>query len=382
MISLSELAKDPRVLRQVVFLAEEHDVVAAAFGPAPNGLPAKFRQLPAPAQTKESQRTDAALRVALRVAGRYRSAYWRDPLVRVWFEHLRDALPADVVVVNDLAALPLAQSLGAPRTVFDAHEHWTSESASWSWRQRLSMRGAHEWIVDACVPTTDVIMTVSNGIADEYYGRAGIRPAIVTNAPFFQDLRPSPTGDALRLVHLGIADERRRLEDTIEAVRALDNRFRLDLVLARDNDYRRRLERLASAAGDRIRVLPPVAPADMVSFANAYDVGVFLLPERFPNQVHVLPNKLFEYIQARLAVAIGPSPEMARIVREWNCGVVASSFSVDDFAMALSTLTAESVDTMKANADRAAHALTAEANRETVLALVREGGGEADDADR
>ena len=137
--------------------------------------------------------------------------------------------------------------------------------------------------------------------------------------------------EPIRLIHVGYADQRRRLEDTIEAVRSLGDGFVLDLVLARDNEYRRRMEQMV--AGDpQCRVLPPLPTAEVIPFANAYDIGVFLLPARFPNQVHVLPNKLFDYIQARLAVAIGPSPEMAAVVAEWDCGVVSTDFTPESFA--------------------------------------------------
>jgi hypothetical protein len=97
---------------------------------------------------------------------------------------------------------------------------------------------------------------------------------------------------------------------------------------------------------------------------------VFLLPARFPNQVHVLPNKLFDYIQARLAVAIGPSHEMAEVVRRWDCGVISDDFRPDSLAEALSKLTLAEVRRMKANADVAAGALNAEANQEVVLGVV------------
>jgi hypothetical protein len=33
-----------------------------------------------------------------------------------------------------------------------------------------------------------------------------------------------------------------------------------------------------------------------------------------------------EFIQARLAVAVDPSPEMARLVQRYGCGVVAPDF--------------------------------------------------------
>jgi hypothetical protein len=275
----------------------------------------------------------------------------------------------DAIVVNELYSVPLGLGLEAGPVVFDAHEHWTSESASWSTLQRLSMGGSHEWIVDHELPRTSGLMTVSTGIANDYQDRIGKTPDVVTNAPFRRALAPSEVSNPIRLLHMGVADERRRLEDTIEAVQMLDGRFSLDLVLMRDNSYRRRLEALV--AGDQlIRILPPVRQEEMLEFANQYDVGVFLLPARFPNQVHVLPNKLFDYIQARLAVAIGPSHEMAEVVRRWDCGVISDDFRPDSLAEALSKLTLAEVRRMKANADVAAGALNAEANQEVVLGVV------------
>jgi glycosyltransferase involved in cell wall biosynthesis len=233
------------------------------------------------------------------------------------------------------------------------------------------MRGAHEWITDRHVPAVAGMMTVSNGIARDFRERCGVAPRLVTNAPFFQELSPSPVGDPIRLVHVGLADPRRRLEDTIEAVAPLGERFSLDLILAREGAYRRSLEQLA-ARHDHIRVLPPVPSAELIAVANRYDVGVFLLPARTPNQIHVLPNKLFDYLQARLALAIGPSPEMAAIVREWDCGVVSSDFTPASFAAALASLDQPGVARMKQASARAARVLNAEQNRETVRAVVRD----------
>jgi glycosyltransferase involved in cell wall biosynthesis len=280
-------------------------------------------------------------------------------------------LPVDAIVVNDLFALPLAFML-APDTpvVYDAHEHWTSESASWTRAQSLSMGRAHEWIVDRFVPRTAGLMTVSPGIARDFEQRTGLEAHLVTNAPTFRELEASPVGDPIRLVHVGVSDPRRRLESTIEAVRLLDGRFTLDIILARDNDYRRRIERMVEP-DPAIRLLPAVPQAELIATLNAYDIGVHLFPGSDPNQVFSLPNKLFDYIQARLAVAIGPSPEMAAIVREWDCGVVSDSFEARSFADALAALTTSDVERLKQNANRAAGVLTADNNRETVLALVR-----------
>jgi glycosyltransferase involved in cell wall biosynthesis len=371
-LSLSDIALDARIRRQVDFLATDYRVVVAAVGRPHLPNDTEFLELRPNPLGPVGRVAEAAARVALRIARFYGPAYSLDARVRRWCDDLRRVLPVQAIIVNDLWALPLAHAVGegAP-VIFDAHEHWTSESASWTKIQHLSMRGAHEWIVDHHVPLTAGMMTVSPGIAREFSQRTGVRPHLVTNAPYFRSLRPSPVSEPIRLLHVGLADERRRLEDTIDAVRSLGDRFSLDLVLLRDNAYRRRLERLAGSDG-RIRILPPLTNSEVIPAANSYDVGVFLLPVNFPNQVHVLPNKLFDYIQARLAVAIGPSPEMAEIVRAWNCGVVSASFTPEAFADVLGGLTIEEVERMKRNSDRAARVLTAEANRDTVISLVRE----------
>jgi glycosyltransferase involved in cell wall biosynthesis len=233
------------------------------------------------------------------------------------------------------------------------------------------MRGAHDWIAETFVPRTGGMTTVSMGIARDFEQRTGVRAELVTNAPVFHELEPTPVHEPIRLFHFGMADERRRLEDSIEAVQSLGDRFTFDLILERENDYRRRLEQMA-AKDERVRILPPVPSEQLLGIANDYDVGVFLLPARFPNQLHVLPNKLFDFIQARLAVAIGPAPEMAAIVEQWECGVVSSTFEPESFAEALGGLTTESVTRMKSNADRAARVLNAEANRETIMAVVKQ----------
>lgn len=368
-VYLGDLANHARVHRQIGVLRSEYEVTVASYAPPPEGVGGNWIRLSAGSRRS---RTGSAVRAGLRLAGRYRMAYWRDSQAQHWREQLRAVMPADVIVVNQLYALPLAFEVGggAP-VVFDAHEHWTSESASWDWRSRISMRGAHDWIADTFVPRTSGMTTVSIGIARDFEQRTGTKPELVTNAPAFHALTPTPVHDPIRLLHFGMADERRRLEDTIEAVQSLGGGFTLDLILERENEYRRRLEQVA-AKDERVRILPPVPSQQLLGVANDYDVGVFLLPARFPNQLHVLPNKLFDFIQARLAVAVGPSPEMAAIVERWDCGVVSSTFEPDSFAAALRSLTPESVERMKANSDRAAQVLNADANRETILSVVRQ----------
>jgi len=103
---------------------------------------------------------------------------------------------------------------------------------------------------------------------------------------------------------------------------------------------------------------------------NDYDMGIFLLPPVNFNYAHALPNKFFEFIQARLAVAIGPSPEMASIVEEYGFGVVAKSFNPADLGVALSRMSEADLVRYKLAADIAAESLNDKPGSQVLLRMV------------
>jgi hypothetical protein len=212
------------------------------------------------------------------------------------------------------------------------------------------------------------MITVCQGIADEYARHYGVSPLVVHNAPVDQGLLPSAPGPGqIRLIHHGAAIRSRHLEAMIDVMKHLDGRFTLDFMLLETDaacmgDLRRR-----AAGDDRIRFIPAVPMADICRTINKYDVGMFLLPPVNFNYEHALPNKLFEFIQARLAVAIGPSPEMARIVEKYSLGVIADSFQPKALAVMLDQLTDESLRDYKLAADNAARELNYEAAGQVLL---------------
>jgi glycosyltransferase involved in cell wall biosynthesis len=365
-LSFSDHARDPRVHNQLAALREAHDVMAAGFGrPALEGVP--FVDLRPPG----ASRVNRAAGLARMLARRFESAYWGNRTVRFARERL-DGERFDAVIANDADTLPLALRVasGAP-VVFDAHEYYPDHFVQvWWWRLVLRPHFTH--ICRRYMPQAAANTTVSPGVAERYRERLGVECEVLVNAPAPADLAPTPVDAPIRLIHHGVADRRRRLDRTIEAVRLLDERFRLDLMLIDDGSGElQRLERLAAGAA-RIGFRPPVPMTEIVQTLNPYDVGVFLLPPRTPNQLHVLPNKLFEFIQARLAVAIGPSPDMAAVVRERGCGVVAEGFSPEALAAALSELDAERVSELKRGSHEAAAELHAGRTRRRLLELLNE----------
>jgi hypothetical protein len=210
---------------------------------------------------------------------------------------------------------------------------------------------------------------VSHGIADLYAQDLEVRPAVVTNAPPYAPLSPSPAGDRVRLIHFGGVDRLRRPETMIELMSHLDERFTLDLVYFGNPRYVAKLKRLAR--DPRIRFLDPLPMHELVRHANASDIGVVVQGGDNPQRRYALPNKFFAYIQARLAIAIGPSPAMAEIVERYACGIVSPTFEARDLAPLLNGLDSEELSRLKQGSDAAARVLNAEANAPIVREVVR-----------
>lgn len=368
-VSFTDLARDPRVNRQIRFLRERFEVIAAGHGDP--GVPGVgFRRLAA--QPKPvAGRIAGGLRL---LARRFESYYWARRDVGDCLERL-DGIDVDLVVANDIEALPVALRIaGDTPVLFDAHEYAPREFDD-QWRFRVLHRPYRQYLCNRYIPAAAGMTTVAESIADAYERDTGVRAAVVWNAPDHEPLEPllrEPGDETIRLVHHGGAMAGRRIELMIRMMRHLDERFRLDLMLVgTDPEYLAALER--EAEGDeRVRFRDPVPMRELARTLNPYDLGVYILePTNFNNR-HALPNKFFEFVQARLGVAIGPSPEMARLSREFGLGPIADDFSPRSLASLLSRLDRESVNELKLRAAAAARALSADASRETILALAHE----------
>lgn len=224
----------------------------------------------------------------------------------------------------------------------------------------------------------DQMITVGSGLAKEYATHYPVKPIVVTNANYFANLSPTPVdGKKIRLIHHGAANPSRQLEIMIEMMEFLDNRFTLDLMLLTPTIANKKTRSYLSTLKDsiknnsRITIVPPVKSSGVVNFIHPYDIGVFLLPPINFNYANTLPNKLFDFIQARLAIAIGPTPEMANIVNTYKLGVVADDFTSLSLAKKINSLTTEEILFFKNQSDKCAKELSAEKNKIILNDLVQ-----------
>ncbi len=350
-LSFSDISADARVLKQVSAFRDRYEVTTCGYGPAPEGVAAHV-QLPSEHEVWRYSR-------ALLVLRQYARAYRENAAVRAASEAL-DGRRFDVVLANDVDAVPLALSLHPRLGVHaDLHE-FAPEQKSEVLRWRLFVAPFMAWICRTSVTRAASVTTVAHGIAREYHRRFGIAAGVVTNATPFADQIPTEVDAPLALVHSGACFRNRHLDIMLDALELTRTPATLDLYLTpNDPAYLAELIERARMSSS-VRVHDPVPYRELVRTLHDYDVGVFVLPPVNVNYRWALPNKLFDFVQARLGVVVGPSPEMADLVRREGFGVVAEDFTAPGLARVLDTLTPESVAELKQCSDEAAARLSSE----------------------
>jgi len=375
-ISFTNLFTDPRVNRQIGFLSRDYSVIALGRA-APQIEGVRFVSLSFPRLPFLQRRWSRLFRFKrlgwiLLLLRRFERYYWSQIYHRQVLQTL-SRVQADLILANDIETLPIVlKAANGAKVIFDAHEYAPREFEE-SLAFRIFYQKHYEYLCRRYIPETDAMLTVCEGIADRYASDTGVKPTVVTNAAAYAELEPVFLKDnqKIRLIHHGNSSPTRKLEKMIRMMDFLGERFELNLMLMETN--RPYLERLKSMAGTRsdVRFLPPVQMRELPHFLRQFDVGVYILEPGSFNNRHALPNKIFEFIQARLAIAIGPSPEMARIVRKHGCGVIADDFSPESLARRLRDLDFRIINRFKEQNHRNAKKLSAEGNREIILDLVR-----------
>jgi glycosyltransferase involved in cell wall biosynthesis len=278
-------------------------------------------------------------------------------------EELQDR--PDIVLVEDVLLLPaVVGRRGESRVIFDAREFFPLQfEHSFIWRVLIGS-GMHR-LMRMLLPECDAVTTVSEGLRDGYRGLCGVEPHVILNVPRrgscgrgrseLRALQDAP----LRIVFHGRANRNRRIEVFASAGVLLARRATIDIYLT---GPRRRRRAIAGSASDvsNVRVHEPLRFGQIPTTLARYDLAAIFYPPSTFNLLHSMPSKFFEYLHSGLPVVIGPYPDMARIVRTYDCGIVAEDFTPQALAAAIDSVSPERLVVLQANARSAADELCAE----------------------
>ena len=282
----------------------------------------------------------------------------------------------DLFVANDLdTLLPnfLISRLKRKRIVYDSHEYFCGEL---SIANRPFVKKVWQSIEKFCFPKLKDVITVSQSIVDQYEKEYGIRPHLVRNippkaTPPVTETRASlqlPEDKTIVILQGNGLNEGRGGEELVEAMPFVDEKAVL-LIVGNGTMIPQLKERVKELKmEERVRFVPRVTPEKLFNFTYLADIGIALDRDLSPNLRFSLPNKLFEYIKAGTPMVVSNLIERARIVGQYQVGLIVEDFQPENIAKKINKLVNDKqlYEEMKANCQVAAEELCWE-NEEKVL---------------
>lgn len=292
---------------------------------------------------------------------------------------------AKLIHCNDLEPLPVAiiskiLSFGKQKILYDAHEFETERHGN----VHPLFHTVMVFMEKQCLKFCDAVITVSDGIAEEYQHRYKInKPQVIMNCPYYQEPKVS---NKLHEV-LGIDKNKKivlyqgRLSQGrgIEAILAAFFGTRSDefvLVLMGYGPMQQEIEELSKKHAS-IFFHPAVSPNDLLAYTASADIGILLYPNTCLNHYYCLPNKFFEYIMSGLPVIVSDLYELARITNQHNLGITVSDYTASKINWAITALM-ESIKNQKLsrNTNLIAQQYSWEQQEEKLIAIYKTMNGE------
>lgn len=301
---------------------------------------------------------------------------------RAIIPHLLDSIHThDLLILEDITLLPFAckyveklRERGKQcKILIDLREYYPLEYESDPlWMSRMGK--FFYYLCETYLPAIDYAMSVSEGLCTRYKDEFGIACEIYYSLPPYFDISPSALRSSdIRLLYHGFISPDRSSMELLEFAQVLETSpFSLSVMaLSNQKGF---LERFVqeSCMIKSLHILEPVNLENIIPVSADFDIGLIPFKPTSFNLMHCMPNKFFEYIQARLMVLATPLESVSHFVDSQKVGLCANGFEVKDMLNLLASLTPSMIEAYKANAHKAAHKWHLEYNIRSLKKLLRD----------
>ena len=246
---------------------------------------------------------------------------------------------ADIFLSNDLDTLPanyLASRLRKKEIVYDSHEYYTETPEL---VHRKFVQNIWERIEKRILPKLKYMYTVNDSIAGLYREKYRIDAGVVRNLPYRREYKRERSRKALglpesgRLILLQGAgiNIHRGTEEMVEAMQYIEG---ATFVIIGGGDVLSDLKDLVKSLDveDKVCFIPKMPFGELYPYTTQADLAVTLDKDTNINYRFSLPNKLFDYIQARVPVLASDLVEIRKIVEDYGIGKILPSHEPEAIA--------------------------------------------------
>jgi glycosyltransferase involved in cell wall biosynthesis len=275
---------------------------------------------------------------------------------------------ADVIVSNDLDTLPACALISKWKRIqlnYDSHELFT-EVPELIGRERV--KRIWERIEKRYVKRVSRFYTVCKPIADIYAKKYNREVAVIRNLPLKKELENINKFERPTLIYQGALNLGRGIELMIDTMNYLPD---YDLIIVGKGDLKSELKHRAENAKYKNVQLKGFVSFDQLNSLTAKaHIGLSWEEDLGLNYRYALPNKVFDYIQARIPVMVSNLPGLKSILDENRVGELLKSREPKKTATQIEQLY-EKRHTFDDSIDNAAKELTWEKEQQKLIDLFR-----------
>lgn len=224
-----------------------------------------------------------------------------------------------------------------PKLVYDSHEFEIGRNTKRNKFQILAITYLERFLIKKC----EFTIVVNDSIADEVQKihKLDKRPIVVRNIPETWEIDTEickkqrqkmleKLSDSVKilLMYHGSVGERRGIEILLDTIADIKDAGVIILGSCGDKSFKEGLIKKAKKLDvlDRILFLHAVPIKELWKYVGAADVSMMLIVPSVKSYYYALPNKLFESIQALTPVIASDLPEMKRIIKLYNIGLLSA----------------------------------------------------------
>ena len=226
----------------------------------------------------------------------------------------------DTLLPNDLVSKKLNLPL-----VYDSHEIFTEmPSVNGRFTQNI-WRSLESFIA----PKLNFMMTASESYADWFHKTYKIdRPVVVQNFPVKSENPQdySKINSPKIILYQGVINPSRGLDKMIPEMHKIEN---AELWIAGDGPKKTDFQELTKNLGleEKVKFIGKLLPENLREVTQKADVGLSIEENNGLSYYFSMPNKISDYIQARIPVVVSDFPEMRKVADHFNAGEKIRNYS-------------------------------------------------------